>query len=207
MASLEHLSLFARDYFGFYPHLDLSNLYFPRLMTLSLGNFCFFHDRQIDWILKHGDTLEEIYLDDCTILYDFCMMDYNVEHCGLPRSALARRIGDDVSVYGSYGKRWHDIFDLFAEKLPKLRYFRIGSGYWFDGVPFEQEDEIKPGLYYNRYMACYDGFGPSPYMERAPGEDGIEKGWWQKRPECDEEDRAALRRLLGKIGQSIEEIP
>ncbi|CAG7921780.1 unnamed protein product [Penicillium olsonii] len=203
--SLQHLSLSSREYSGFYPRLDLSNLFFPHLKTLSLGNFCFFHDDQIDWILKHGDTLEEIYLDDCAILYGFRMMDENVDACALSRDAFVRR-NDDYSLYGSFDKRWHDIFDLFAEKLPKLRHFRIGRSQWYPDVPFEQEMDIKVGLYYNRYMCCYDGTGPSPYMEGEKPENVtyLEPGW-SLAPQCDDEDRAALRRLLAKLGQSAQE--
>ncbi|CAG8116993.1 unnamed protein product [Penicillium salamii] len=203
--SLQHLSLCSREYSGFYPDLDLTNLFFPRLKTLSLGNFCFFHDGQIDWILKHGDTLEEIYFDDCAILYDFGMMEENVDACALPRDTLVRREGDE-SLYGSFEKRWHHIFDLFAEKLPKLRHFRIGRSDWSPDIPFEQERDIKVGLYYNRYMCCYDGWGPSSYME---GEDPKElaklENEWRPSPECDDEDRAALRKLLAKLGQSVQE--
>ncbi|OQE05723.1 hypothetical protein PENVUL_c022G09072 [Penicillium vulpinum] len=203
--SLQHLSLCSREYWGFYPHLDLSNLFFPRLKTLSLGNFCFFHDGQIDWILKHGDTLEEIYFDDCAVLYDFCMMEENVDACALPRDTLVRREGDE-SLYGSFEKRWHDIFDLFAERLPKLRHFRIGRSNWYSNIPFEQERDIKVGLYSNRYMCCYDGYGPSPYMEGEDPKDlaNIENAW-RPSPECDDEDRAALRKLLAKLGQSVQE--
>lgn len=201
MPSLQHLSLYSREYSGFYPHVDLSNLFFPHLRTLSLGNFCFFHDDQIDWILKHGDTLEEIYLDDCAVLYDFSMMEDNLDACPLPRDTLVRREGDN-SLYGSFEKRWHHIFDQFAEKLPKLRHFRIGSGDWNSGIPFEQERDIKVGLFRNRYMCCYDGYGPSPYMV---GEDPKDPTYledtWRPSPECEDEDRAALQKLLAKLGQ------
>lgn len=133
------------------------------------------------------------------------MMEENVDACALPRDTLVRREGDD-SLYGSFEKRWHHIFDLFAEKLPKLRHFRIGRSNWYPDIPFEQERDIKVGLYYNRYMCCYDGYGPSPYME---GEDpkelaNLENGW-RPSPECDDEDRAALRKLLAKLGQSVQE--
>ncbi|KAJ5742123.1 hypothetical protein N7533_011532 [Penicillium manginii] len=203
--SLQHLSLCSREYYGFYPHLDLSNLFFPHLKTLSLGNFCFFHDSQIDWILKHADTLEEIYFDDCAVLYDFGMNEENVDACALRRDTLVRRTGRP-KLYGSFDKRWHDIFDIFAEKLPKLRHFQIGRSDWYPDIPFEQERDIKVGLYHDRYMCCYDGYGPSPYIR---GEDlenigSIEDGE-RPSPRCDDEDRAALRRLLAKLGQSVQE--
>lgn len=127
-------------------------------------------------------------------------MDENVDQCGIPKSTLVLREDGDTW-YSSYGKRWHDVFDLFSEKLPKLQHFRIGSTDWMDNVPFEQERDIKVGLFRNRYMCCYDGNGPSPYVD---GEDDDEPSW-RLRPECDDEDRAALQRLLGKIGQSVEE--
>ncbi|KAJ5562702.1 hypothetical protein N7535_002852 [Penicillium sp. DV-2018c] len=190
--SLEHLSLYSREYFGFYPYLDLTNLFFPRLKTLSLGHFCFFHDDQIDWILKHGDTLEEIYLDDCAVLYDFGMMEVNVDACALSRDRLVRREGSDI-LCGSFEKRWHDIFDLFAEKLPKLRHFRIDGRKWYwDTLPC------------NRYMCCYDGCASRPYMD----EESIHyAGLWDSRwrrplPEC--EDLASLRKLLAKLGQPVQ---
>lgn len=155
--------------------------------------------------MKHGDTLEEIYFDDCAVLYDFCMMEENVEACALPRDTLVRREGSD-SLYGSFEKRWHNIFDLFAEKLPKLRHFRIGRSKWYPNVPFEQERDIKVGLYHNRYMCCYDGWGPSPYMEGEDPKDPADPGdTWRPSPQCDDEDRAALRKLLAKLGQSVQE--
>lgn len=133
------------------------------------------------------------------------MMEENVDACAIPRDTLVRREGDKT-LYGSFEKRWHDIFDLFAEKLPKLRHFRIGCSNWYPDIPFEQERGIKVGLYPNRYMCCYDGYGPSPYME---GEDpknlaNLEDAW-RPSPECDDEDRAALRKLLAKLGQSVQE--
>lgn len=128
-------------------------------------------------------------------------MDENVAECGLPQNAMVRRDNDGVSRYGSYARRWHDIFDIFAEKLPKLRHFRIGTTEWPSEIPFEQESDIKVGLYRNRYMCCYDGYGPSPYMK---GDEGGDENW-RAAPECDYEDQVALRRLLGKLGQSVEE--
>lgn len=132
-------------------------------------------------------------------------MEENVDACALSKDTLVRREGDD-SLYGSFETRWHHIFDLFAEKLPKLRHFRIGRSNWDFDIPFEQEKDIKVGLYYNRYMCCYDGYGPSPYMEGENPEyiADLETAW-RPLPECDDEDRTALRKLLAKLGQSVQE--
>ncbi|KAJ5562738.1 hypothetical protein N7461_001499 [Penicillium sp. DV-2018c] len=231
-SSLRHLSLSWHEYFGFYPHMDITNLFFPHLKTLSLGHFCFYHDDQIDWILRHSDTLEEIYLDGCAVLYDFGMLKQNVNACGRPRDTTVRREGSNA-LYGSYDKRWHEIFDLFAEKLTKLRHFRIGRSDWYPDIPskppggsikfglyhdwypesdidipFKQpESGIRVGLYHDRYMPCYDGLGDSPYQVSEAFEyfSSLENWCPRPSPECDDEDRASLRKLLAKLGQSVQE--
>lgn len=79
----------------------------------------------------------------------------------------------------------------------------MGSSVWDWGVaPFEKEEEIRVGLFYNRYLACNDGVGPSCYITGPPGgpRDDV-----KQRPECDEEDREALRMLLRKLGQTVQE--
>ncbi|EIT75753.1 hypothetical protein AO1008_08286 [Aspergillus oryzae 100-8] len=70
MGSLEHLTIYCDNYWGFFPKLDLKGIHFPRLKTLALGNFGFAQDAHVEWIASHEATLAELYLDDCTILYD-----------------------------------------------------------------------------------------------------------------------------------------
>lgn len=66
-------------WFGFRPKLDLSQIHFPRLKSLVLGNFTFFQDSQLEWILSHGATLSELSLDDCMILYDLCLFEEKLD--------------------------------------------------------------------------------------------------------------------------------
>ena len=55
-------------------------------------------------------------------------------------------------------------------------------------------------------MCCYDGYGPSPYMEgENPKELANFENAWRPSLECDDEDYAALRKLLAKLGQSFQE--
>lgn len=69
MATLEHLTLYSDRPLGLCPALDLSAVHFPRLKSLALGNYTFCHDDQLDWILAHGATLRELYLDNCLIIH------------------------------------------------------------------------------------------------------------------------------------------
>lgn len=80
--NLRVLSLYARNYWGWYPKIDFrcsemgrgggggGGGGFPNLRSLSLGNYVFSHEWQVDWIAGlggGGGGLEELYLDDCPI--------------------------------------------------------------------------------------------------------------------------------------------
>ncbi|KAB8226523.1 hypothetical protein BDV33DRAFT_186595 [Aspergillus novoparasiticus] len=188
MGSLEHLTIYCDNYWGFFPKLDLNGIHFPRLKTLALGNFGFVQDSQVEWVISHAATLIELYLDDCTILYDKSQMEVRIRKDCPQLSKHCR----------SYEKRWHDLFDAFRTGLPLLRHFRMGTTCWSEGMPFEKETKINIGLMNDRYMACYDGYGPSPYITGHHTYADDEKA----APECDEEDRNALRLLLQSIGQT-----
>lgn len=57
-SQLTHLTLYtAVCFWRFWPFCDLRRVCFPRLKSLSLGNWTIVHGWQIDWILSHG-TLE-----------------------------------------------------------------------------------------------------------------------------------------------------
>ncbi|KAF7178188.1 hypothetical protein CNMCM7691_006860 [Aspergillus felis] len=206
-SSLEHLTLSCDNYFGFYPKLELSEVHFPHLKSLAFGNYCFVRDSQLEWILSHAATLTELSFDDCAILYDMCLTEWHLaDRCPFKESEMElRREGDGrvLMYYFSYDKRWHDYFDSFRTKLPHLRRFLIGSGDWDHGVPFEKEDEVEICLGENRYMVCYDGYGPSPYL----GPDHEPYEWERETPKCEEKDRESLRLLFEKTGQRVVEIP
>ncbi|PCG90480.1 Hypothetical protein PENO1_098930 [Penicillium occitanis (nom. inval.)] len=206
-SSLEHLTLSCDNYFGFYPKLEASEVHFPNLKSLAFGNYCFVRDSQLEWILSHAATLTDLSFDDCVILYDVCLAQEHINWGPFQKSEMETRRELDgqvrVKYYRSYNKRWHDYFDSFRTKLPHLSQFLIGSNDWGDGVPFEKEAEVKIGLRENRYMACYDGYGPSPYMEHY--DKCLE--WERVPPKCDDEDRDSLRLLFEKTGQRVVKIP
>ncbi|KLU85108.1 hypothetical protein MAPG_04140 [Magnaporthiopsis poae ATCC 64411] len=69
---LTTLSLYDRHYFGWCPKLDLRLINpdggLPNLRVLALGHYVFSHDWQVDWVAGLG-SLQELYLDDCPILW------------------------------------------------------------------------------------------------------------------------------------------
>ncbi|KAL5366279.1 F-box domain protein [Aspergillus floccosus] len=206
-SSLEHLTLSCDNYFGFYPKLELSEVHFPHLKSVAFGNYCFVRDSQLEWILSHEATLTSLSFDDCAILYDVCLAEEHLNWGPFQKSEMETRQELDGQVrakyYRSYNTRWHDYFNSFRTKLPHLRQFLIGSNDWGDGVPFEKEAEVKICLRENRYKACYDGYGPSPYIEHDYGR--LE--WERIAPKCDDEDMDSLRLLFEKTGQRVAKIP
>lgn len=102
-SSLEHLTLFCDTWFGFRPKLALSEVHFPRLESIVLGNFTFFQDSQLEWILSHGATLSELSLDDCMILYDLCLFEDKLGEYSFSKDEMELRLEDDGEAgYGYY---------------------------------------------------------------------------------------------------------
>ncbi|RLL95950.1 hypothetical protein CFD26_105976 [Aspergillus turcosus] len=204
-SSLGHLTLSCDSWFGFRPKLELSEVHFPHLKSLVLGRFSFFQDSQLEWILSHGATLNELFLDDCMILYDLCLFEDNLGWLSFKKGDMETRLEDYgyLGYYRSYDKRWHHYFDAFRTRLPRLRHFRIGASdyYWLRGVPLDTETQIRIGLLVDRYRVFYDGYRPSPYLDV----DYDPQPWQRDAPRCDEEDRKSLRLLFKHIGQEVEE--
>ncbi|KAL2812760.1 hypothetical protein BJX63DRAFT_239312 [Aspergillus granulosus] len=210
MSNLEHFTLYSSLLIGFFPICDLRGIHFPRLKTLALGNYTFIHDSQLEWILSHGSTLTELYMDDCAIVWEAGIYDREDEPTLLPREDFRTHPGlPDGQLYTSYSKRWVDYFRAFESDLPNLLHFRFGhSPYWWDEdtTPFERESEIQIGFHEECYTVFCDGFLPSEYMEHMiwrMEEDGQRKYVEGQRTKPSEEDRRALVELCAKVGQSI----
>ncbi|KAL4978169.1 hypothetical protein BDW66DRAFT_130447 [Aspergillus desertorum] len=208
-ANLKHLTLYSTLYCGFYPRLDFRSLHFPYLKTLSMGNYAFIHDSQLTWILSHADTLVELYLDDCAILYEVSIKD--VQNTYLTPEQFTQRDGLGDALYACYRKRWADYFCALKDGLPHLQHFRYGhclEGWAYNTTPFEREAEIEIGLHEESYLVFCDGFGPSPYMRELiyqyPREDGNRIKYVHAEPLTpSDEDRAALEEFCARLGQSV----
>ncbi|KAL4912536.1 hypothetical protein BDW62DRAFT_216256 [Aspergillus aurantiobrunneus] len=205
LSKLEHLSLYSSLYVGFLSKCDFRGLHFPSLKTLALANHVFAHDSQLDWILSHKETLTELYLDDCGILFEAAVTV--PERTYLPPEAFRPHpnLSDD-EVYYSYSTRWADYFRAFKDNLLNLRHFRYGHApnWWEDDTtPFESEGKIAIRFHGDSYMVFCDGFLPSEYMAHivwmAPG-GGFQSGQPLK---ISEDDRRALVELCGKVGVSV----
>ncbi|PVH94471.1 hypothetical protein DM02DRAFT_618595 [Periconia macrospinosa] len=148
--TLQKLVLYSNLPLGFFPSIDLTNLHFPHLRYLCLGNFMFAQEAQFDWIISHAATLQELYLDQCAILYQvgYTIRGWLGEN-GFP---IAHPPGDQ-NYYGksftpledherngeidellklpAYATRWSDVFARFKNELPHLLRFAFGrSGKW-----------------------------------------------------------------------------
>ncbi|CAG8344830.1 unnamed protein product [Penicillium salamii] len=201
MSSLRNLTLYSNIYWGFYPRPPLKGIHFPNLQSLSLGNYCFFEDAQLDWILSHS-TLQDLYLDDCAILFQIylCAEDpRNLEI--IPRSSMQQDPEKGNGFFHTYPRRWSDYFASLESGLPHLRHFAIGRSNWEGGLPFEQEQDIKPALLHDRYLVFDQGSGGGAFQDNI-------RSWKmppeEQRPDCDEQDRTALQQLYEKIGQKVE---
>ncbi|KAK2808867.1 hypothetical protein FQN50_004343 [Emmonsiellopsis sp. PD_5] len=175
-STLRHLALYSSLNLGFGPKLDLRGVRFPHLESLELGQFCFFCDSQLDWILSHRSTLRELSLDCCSI---FCQVPVGGDYRAMAETRVP------------YGKRWHDYFRAFEGGLPHLRHFRYGiSSVWddFGGVPPEKEYTMEIELYRHRYGMLFWANGTYQY------------------PHCRDEDERALEQLLRKTGSGNDQV-
>ncbi|EEP80581.1 predicted protein [Uncinocarpus reesii 1704] len=204
-STLEHLTLYSNQPFGLFPKLDLSSIHFPRLKSLALGQYEFFHDDQLDWIISHGPTLRELYLDNCIILHAIVYSEWEQGHLHRYHpSALSgkwdevERSLDPRTTRYIYTTRWHDYFAMFRTGLPLLQHFRIGKSMWCHEFPFEKEREIEIGLFEDRYLTWDGGFHTRSSDFDIPEELGDISS-------CDEEDKDALLALFQKIGQNVPE--
>lgn len=211
-------------YFGYSPKLDLRGVHFPSLRTLALGNYTFTHDWQLDWLSSHSSTLENLYLDDCIVVYYAKLYDCKVDSEGYP---IVRHGGNTdllgPRVFGSYESRfidltWARILHHLRAHLTSLRHFRIGkSTRWGRCGParnvLEYED-LAIGLLPDRYQVFDMGIGPCQYtddsnfyyhedLKQGDTEGQKAVAFFEKREEQNLEDRGALVELLTAIRQPL----
>jgi hypothetical protein len=146
--NLTVLSLYARDYWGWFPKMDFRNMKFPQLKVLALGHYVFSHEWQIDWISSigrgdGGEGLRELYLDDCPILYQaFQASPLDDSDPGYP--ALETVLDHENGELHSYTMRWSHVLSRWSTTMRGLREFRMGHGHWTaDEAP---EDTLESHL-------------------------------------------------------------
>ncbi|KAF2800184.1 hypothetical protein K505DRAFT_293097 [Melanomma pulvis-pyrius CBS 109.77] len=195
-SQLTHLTIYCDAYWGLWPFCDLQQVHFPHLKSLSLGNFSIAHDWQVDWILSHGSSLEELILDDCPILITLRLES---RQCGPNFPELVPTSSDRkpseyeyVTHVKDVEMRWHEILPRLQKGLSNLKKFAMGHGKWNESLCFEERYEMLPMLLLNRYCIFDCGIGPSHY-------ETYSESWGReeiKFPDCDERDMAALEALV-----------
>ncbi|KAF4337779.1 hypothetical protein FBEOM_8376 [Fusarium beomiforme] len=140
---LRVLSLYFKDYWGWFPIMDFRNIKgdtpFPQLKVLALGNYVFTHDWQIDWFAKVGKEngsggLEELYLDDCPILYHARQLsigsDGYADHGAHTEQHGTGREWNPIK--RDFPIRWHNILSQWKDTMKGLKVLRMGHGCWWD---------------------------------------------------------------------------
>ncbi|KAF2737493.1 hypothetical protein EJ04DRAFT_510349 [Polyplosphaeria fusca] len=192
---LTHLTIYGTHcYWGIWPYSDLRQVHFPQLKSLSLGNLTIAHDWQVEWITGHGDTLEQLVMDDCPIVVELRMERTEA----LANWADLRPAEEQEGGYPVYlhtvSIRWHDIFLRFQSGLPRLQHFACGHGDWDEGTMLEGRYEMVAALEDSRYVAFECGIGPSQWVSLDDASDNMGLAL-----DCDAKDMAALVELMAAV--------
>lgn len=188
---------------GYCPKLDLRSVHFKRLCNLTLGNFTFSHDWQLDWILGHGSTLERVSLRGCRILTQILLgspPDLEGYRTDLHIAEVTALGHLQSSCSWAYRRCWSHYFNSFSDKLLRLRRFNFGDG---DNVNSRMQPvwEYRYSMYDSQeYMNHY-----VPGFVKVPETSRYSQILWTVNPDRDEEDYSAYVRLLMKIGQEVPE--
>ncbi|KAK1830967.1 f-box domain protein [Podospora conica] len=245
-ANLRSLVLYQTTFhFGYAPKLDLRGVRFPRLRTLALGNYTFTHDWQLAWLGAHAGTLEELYLDDCVVVYYAKLLWAGFDGEGYPVFGAGGKevAGAPREAYRFYDMTWAKILGYVRDEMVGegrgLRKVMVGSSPRWDGgverhcvmgaeeeedgaqrrYPGREYEDVAVAMFRGRYVQFDMGIGPYQYsagrragpglkleeMDGGDTEDGRKCLEFMVKTGQDEEDVAALRGLLGKLGQEVVE--
>jgi len=199
---LTHLTLFADAPWGVWPFADVRRLRFPRLASLALGNWTVAHDWQVEWVLSHGASLEELVLDDVAIAHALWMCP---EMAAANNWGHAEETPPGAEIFRQYATRWSDVLPLFGERLARLKHFAMGHGVWRRGRMFEERYKLPARIEASRYITYYDGGAPCQWGGVAEegdehvDENGVVIKMDIPGEEQDRRDAEALDALLRKI--------
>lgn len=140
----------------------MEGVHFPNLESLTLGNFSFAEDKQLDWILDHSSTLKKLYMDRCFIvIYVQFIDDENM----LGRTPLmSSDMNPDPESFDKliyqYPRRWHDYFSSIQNGLPRLSCFGFGTSLLWkqNKMPFERGRNLAEKLTQDRYCTFFGRF-------------------------------------------------
>ncbi|PLB54570.1 hypothetical protein P170DRAFT_432203 [Aspergillus steynii IBT 23096] len=158
---LVSLTLSFRSPWGTIPgYFDGRGLHFPRLRTLTLGNFVIGHHDQFDWILNQS-SLVSLCLDNCSILSYMTTFGESLEelhvqaHDWVQYPSSSFGIDDNVAIYGFSGT-WEVVFDNIRTSLRELRTFRF---HYYRDSEFPVVPEMQSSYLDNTRYALYGYYG------------------------------------------------
>lgn len=209
--NLTRLTLYAtRVYWGYLPKCILPH--FPRLKSLALGKMTFTHDTQLQWLLSHYRTLEQLTLDDCPIVIGAALYTaLDEEKYPIETSPIVAQETPNTFLYPA---RWHTYFCAFRTELPQLRSLRCGYGDWMDEKAYSTSPEtLEATLWPQRYRVL-DGYSllRPPFINAVRVDEegapeavvgrGDYEGTWQEvptYPDCTDEDLIELVKLRSEL--------
>ncbi|CAD0090930.1 unnamed protein product [Aureobasidium vineae] len=211
--NLTYFKLYANNmYFGMLPQCNLPTL--PKLHTLIVGNMSFANNDQIDWILSHKETLEELILDDAMVGIGAKFYEEGIDLDGRrviysPLQTLNGRPSYQPSRTFTkqtwlWSIRWHHVFARLQKGLPRLQHFAFGHGNWDEHVAYDEADALTSTLVAARYQFLDRGTGPDNWL-RADNSKKAYNDWEDDeedivhQPDCDDEDSRALQELLNAV--------
>ena len=209
--SLTKLVLYFDQHVGYFPRIDLRGVHFPHLRVLALSRYVFSHDWQFDWIFGHRESLEEISLDGCPIIYarettqNIDAEEYLIWD-GRSRSTMTD--GTPRNIF-TFERRWCEIFDRLRKEMPRLRDFRFDAlAFWFNtGILLTRYDVLGRWMHNEMYAVFHSSNSDAGYSKTMRGwRGGKYKIYeWDKInfPEVVEKDSKAFDTLLSHLGVDL----
>ncbi|KAI0599780.1 hypothetical protein F4775DRAFT_549818 [Biscogniauxia sp. FL1348] len=169
---LRILSLFCEDYWGWSPKIDFRKINpgpgpdagLPKLEVLALGNFVFSScEGQADWFASLGHRtdrggLQELYLDNCPIIYAAHTYDRLDVGPDGDYSLLSAHNAVSDEVDKLFSTRWHELLTHWADNMNGLKVLKIGRGEW--------RTSSIPDLIFNSRTPEIEGFSQERIEQR-----------------------------------------
>ncbi|CAG9989535.1 unnamed protein product [Clonostachys byssicola] len=182
-ANLKVLSLYCMDPWGWNPKMDFRTVNhsqggFPKLETLTLGNYVLSHEWQIDWIINQGREsggLKKLYLDQCSVLHkgnipgplpgpstvlgqDAQGNDIEVSNDNYPRIDIMKRYnGEGTGMVEIVPElRWSHILQRFRESMHSLKIFDVMSQIEIE-YDYDSEELYRHGVLDDSDPRFYSG--------------------------------------------------
>jgi hypothetical protein len=206
---LTHLTLYTEKImWGFLPFCDLRAIHFNKLRSLCLANWTIIHDWQIDWLISHGKTLQQLIFVTCPIIVALRMED-KPGHWPELEPVYATQI--DTIYIEEVSLRWHHVLPRLQAGLSQLKHFAMGHRKEEKGASaFEGRYEMPAEIDEHRYITLSHSYeeGESCYwrtcLKKAEGDEVLhfEYGGQKKvvtLTPCIEEDTAALQSFLQTV--------